>query len=132
MRCHHDGGASVSSIDNELVHKVTPALVEPRMRLVKQPKGGASNHYASEGDPSALPGAQARDGNVMKTAGHPKAVQGRKNRLRGNTRGGSPKLEVLHHREIVIEGRVVAEKSDGAAHGRPIDAEVMTQDFGRA
>jgi len=99
-----------------------------RRRLVEQPQFGTTQEQPGQPESSPLTGRELLGGDVA-TRGEFDAIQdGRQFVSRSPERLGR-EGEVLGHREIVIEGALVAEPTDATAYLSAIDGrEVQTED----
>ncbi len=111
--------AAASRISSSITSR--PGCIEPGVGFVEQPQLGAAPDHRGERHPAPLPRRQGCTGRSQ-PAGDPEPVERRIGRRpRSSPRGTRPEVQVLGHRQVVVEERGVAQQADPAAHrGAPV------------
>jgi len=128
----HDRRPIARCVDDELVDQVAAALVEPGMRLVEEPQSRPSHDDRRQRRAAALSSRQVPNRHIMETRADPETVESSRHRRLINSRRTRPEAQVLLNTQIVVERRVVTEKTNRPANRSSIDRKVVTKHLSRS
>ena len=110
--------------------KVRAGGVEPRMRLVEQPQGGATGDEGGQGHAPALSGREATDWGGAQAPHQAETLECRVTGPGTQSERSDRETDVLGRVELVIEGGGVAQEADMAPYRGVVLGQVHPKDVG--